>query len=356
MVCAVNPEAVRPAGARAARHGICVSMGCMLHEPTKEDVCAATARVGRTLRGQWRYDRLIDVGSMATVYAATHQSGTRGAIKVLNRKWSITPEIACSFLREEHPHAVRILGDEVDDDGNVCVVMELLEGGTLCECAQVEGGRLGAERVLRVMDQVLEGLIVLHDAGIVHRDIKPANLFLTTDGQVKILDFGIARLRGPSSPSVPEPLAGFAMGTPEFMSPEQACGRWDWVDAQSDLWSLGATAFTLLSGQFVHREATLTDLLAASADHPARSLSTVLPDAPPSLVRIVDRALKQKRASRWRDARAMRVAVHDALAWTSGVSPCSAPCDQMAPASCLQLHVQPRTADCDRSRESKGVS
>ncbi len=251
----------------------------MLQSFTTDDQSRAAARVGGTLHGTWRYDELIDVGTMAAVYAATHRNGRRSAIKILHPNWSMTPEIACPFLREEHPHTVRVLDDAVDDEGNVCVVMELLEGATLCECAFAAGGRLAADRVLYILDQVLEGLIALHDAGIVHRDIKPANLFLTTEGEVKILDFGIAGLRGPTSAPLPAPPLGFAMGTPGFMSPEQARGRWDWVDGQSDLWSLGATAFTLLSGQAVHPQTTVPELLVASAAIPARSLSTALPGA-----------------------------------------------------------------------------
>ncbi|MGA3122518.1 MAG: serine/threonine-protein kinase [Polyangiaceae bacterium] len=317
--------------------------GLMVQSSTPDEASRAAARVGSTLNGKWRYDELIDVGTMAAVYAATHRSGRRSAIKILNRNWSRTPEVACAFLREEHPHTVRVLDDDVDDEGNVCVVMELLEGATLCECALAEGGRLAADRVLRILDQVLEGLIALHDAGIVHRDIKPANLFLTTEGKVKILDFGIAALRGPTSVSLPAPPLGFAMGTPGFMSPEQARGRWDWVDGQSDLWSLGATAFTLLSGQAVHPQTTLPELLAASAATPARSLSTALPGADRAIVLVVDRALKRDRADRWRDACGMRMAVRDAFWRIHGRPLSSAPPDE----SGAWLASQPDTTGQD---------
>jgi eukaryotic-like serine/threonine-protein kinase len=311
----------------------------MLQSFTTDEQSRAAARIGRTLHGTWRYDELIDVGTMAAVYAATHRSGRRSAIKILNRNWSTTPEVACSFLREEHRHTVRVLDDDVDDEGNVCVVMELLEGATLCECALAGGGRLAADRVLCILDQVLAGLIALHDAGIVHRDIKPANLFLTTEGEVKILDFGIAGLRGPTSASLPAPPLGFAMGTPGFMSPEQARGRWDWVDGQSDLWSLGATAFTLLSGQAVHPQTTLPELLVASAATPARSLSTALPGADRAIVLIVDRALKRDRADRWRGAGGMRAAVRDAFRTIYGRPLSSVPADE----SGAQLASQPGT-------------
>jgi serine/threonine protein kinase len=274
-----------------------------------DETSDAQARVGRTLHGKWRLDALIDVGGMADVYSATHLTGRRGAIKVLRPHVSSTPEVACAHLREAHPNTVRILEDDVDEDGNACVVMELLEGGTLRACALAEGGILAPDRVLRLLDQTLAGLAVLHEAGIVHRDIKPANLFLTTEGQLKIIDFGLASLRETTSEFFPVTLGGTVMGTPEFMSPEQAGGLWTMVNAQSDLWSLGATAFTLLSGEVVHSESTLPELLVAIIEGPAPSLSTVLAGAHPALVEVVDRTLEWTPSKRWSTARAMRTAV-----------------------------------------------
>jgi len=263
-------------------------------------------RVGRTLRGHWRFDALIDVGGMAAVYAATHSSGARGAIKILHPNPQLTPEVGCAFLRGGHRNVVRVLEDDLDEDGNVCIVMELLEGATLHDCAKLQGGRLAADEVLHVLDQVLDGLAALHDAGIVHRDIKPENLFLTTNGQVKVLDFGLARDSTSTSASESVTFAGVVMGTPEFMPPEQARGRWDLVDNRSDLWSLGATAFALLSGQLVHDEASIPELLLAVIEKSARSLTTALPAAHPALVALVARALERDPSLRWADARAMQ--------------------------------------------------
>ncbi|MGA7121560.1 MAG: serine/threonine-protein kinase [Polyangiaceae bacterium] len=272
----------------------------------------AEPRAVTTVRGKWRLDALIGVGGMAEVYAATHPSGKRSAIKILHPHVPFMPEVDCAFLRNAHPNAVRVLEDDVDDRGNVCIVMELLEGGTLQEWAEAEGGKLAPARVLRIADQLLDGLAALHDAGIVHRDIKPDNIFLTTDGQVKILDFGLAHLGDEDSKSAAAALAGVVMGTPEFMSPEQARGRWDLVGAQSDLWSVGATLFMLLSGEAVQSRPTVPEMPVNTLERPVRALSLVLPEAHPALVEVVERALEPSLEDRWADARTMQTAVRAA--------------------------------------------
>ncbi len=277
-------------------------------------------RVGRTLRQKWHLDALIDVGGMAAVYAATHRNGMRGAVKILHAEIARCEDLARRFRREGyiankigHPGALRVIDDDVDDDGRPFLVMELLEGATLYEWAAARGGRLPAEQVLLVTDQLLDVLVAAHERGIIHRDVKPENLFLTRDGHVKVLDFGIARLSEAKEPSPSTTSAGVPMGSPGFMSPEQARGRWDLVDVQSDVWSVGATMFTLLSGEYVHVEDTLPELLAATFTKPARSLATVLPDAPPALVALVDRALRTRLADRWPDARSMQEALRATL-------------------------------------------
>jgi serine/threonine-protein kinase len=282
-----------------------------------DDTTEAAVRVGRTLRDKWHLDTLIDVGGMAAVYAATHRNGMRGAVKILHRHRSLDADIAARFRREgyiankvAHPNAVTVLDDDVDDDGSVFLVMELLEGTTLRERAG--DGTLRPDEVLLVVDQLLDVLAAAHDLEIIHRDIKPDNVFVTAEGQVKILDFGIARLSEPSAVGHSATMAGLPMGSPAFMSPEQARGRWDLVDAQSDVWSVGATMFTLLAGQDVHIRGTVPELLAAIFSEPARSLATVLPACHPALVDIVDRALQLRLADRWPDARAMQTAVREA--------------------------------------------
>jgi serine/threonine protein kinase len=287
--------------------------------PQGEIERAAAARVGRTLRGKWRLDALINTGGMAAVYAATHRNGMRGAVKILHQEASLNGEARARFLREGyiankvgHPGAVRALDDDVDDDGSLFVVMELLDGATLQECADAAGGRLAPDELLLIADELLDILGVVHGLGIVHRDIKPDNVFVTTEGRVKLLDFGIAGIREPNMMGRSATATGLFMGSPGYMSPEQARGRLHLVDARTDLWSVGATMFALLAGQPVHAAETLPELLAAVIMTPVRSLATAMPEAHPQLVRVVDGSLRMDPAERWPSALAMREVVQSA--------------------------------------------
>src|SRR5262249_25006573 len=142
--------------------------------------------------------------------------------------------------------AVAILDDDTAEDGSAFLVMELLDGAPVDAVAERAGGRLPMAAAIAIARQLLDVLAAAHDKGIVHRDLKPANLFLLRSGQLKVLDFGIARLRDPS-PNALATGTGAMMGTPAFMAPEQALGRTADVDAQTDLWAVGATLFKLVS-------------------------------------------------------------------------------------------------------------
>jgi serine/threonine-protein kinase len=261
---------------------------------------------------------------MACVYAATHRNKKRAALKMLHRELSSDPAIRERFLREGylansvgHRGAVAVDDDDMAEDGCAFIVMELLDGETLDQRWRRKGNRLPLEEVLAVGDQVLETLVAAHDRGVVHRDLKPENLFLTREGEVKLLDFGIGRLNEVNGvPSTT--LAGAAMGTPAFMAPEQARGRWDEVDGQTDLWALGATLFTLLCGEYVHESETVSDTLALACTQPARSVKVLRPDLPPAAAAFIDRALQYTKAQRFVDARAMQAALRSVYAELSG--------------------------------------
>ena len=279
----------------------------------------AEARVGQVLRNKWRIDRLLGVGGMAAVYAGEHRNGKRGAIKMLHLELAIDEDARRRFLQEgyaanrvDHPGAVSVLDDDVAEDGAVFVVMELLEGRTLDALADAQpDARLDVATVLGITDQVLDVLAAAHDKGIVHRDLKPENLFLTREGQVKVLDFGLARIQEHQPGHATR--TGNAMGTPAFMAPEQALGNWSEVDARTDLWAVGASMFTLLTGRLVHQATTVQQLMLAAMTKPAAPLRSVDASLPVAVAEVIDRALRFDRAERWPDARSMQRAVRELL-------------------------------------------
>ena len=290
----------------------------------------ASTRVGTVLKDKWTIDRLIGVGGMASVYAATHRNQKRVAIKMLHPELSHNVEVRTRFLREGyvantvgHRGAVSVDDDDITEDGAAFLVMELLEGETLEDRRARKGGRLAPDEVLSLMDQLLDVLVAAHDKGVVHRDLKPENLFFTQEGVLKVLDFGIARLRDGSTETAGRGAtrAGSVMGTPAFMAPEQARARWELVDGQTDLWAVGATMFTLLSGRFVREGGTVNEELALAITAPAVSLATAAPDLPGPVVEVVDRAMAHDKAARWSDARAMQVAVRLAYHAVLGEEP-----------------------------------
>ena len=274
----------------------------------------AKRRVGSTIKDTYRIDDLIGLGGMAAVFAATRRDGRRVALKILHPDLNQRPDLRTRFHREamaanavKHPGAVEILADDFTEDGVAFIVMELLDGQVVEYLWQAQGKRLPAPLVLGIAREVCEVLVAAHRAGIVHRDIKPENLLLTNDGRVKVLDFGLARFRDAATPS--DTHTGMVFGTPAFMPPEQAAGRTSQIDERTDLWALGATMFTLLSGEIVHEGESLQHIVMLAASLPARPLSDVLPDAHPVLANLIDRSLTWDKDLRWPNAAAMRDAI-----------------------------------------------
>jgi serine/threonine protein kinase len=303
-----------------------------LHQSVVDQV---RARIGTTLKDKWRIDALIGMGGMAAVYSATHRTGSRVAIKMLHPALSMNESVRKRFSREGyvantigHSGVARVLDDDVAEDGAAFLVMELLEGETAAARAERCGGKLNASEVAYIGEAVADVLAAAHKNHIIHRDIKPDNVFVTEDGRVVVLDFGIARLVDQGRVSESATRTGTMMGTPAFMPPEQARGRANEMDATSDVWALGATLFWLASGRVVHEAETPNEQLVAAATLPAASLSRVATDLPAPLIAVIDKALEFAKENRFRDATAMKQALHDAVlsvSWADGGAPSLSP-------------------------------
>lgn len=295
-----------------------------------------SAQPGQWIKGKWHIDSLLGSGGVGTVFAVTHRNQSRAAIKILHADLASDPEVVGRFLREGyaangvgHPGVVQVIDDDTTDDGLVFLVMELLDGETLEAHAQAAGGKLAIAEALLIADQVLAVLEAAHAKDIVHRDLKTENVFLCRDGAVKLLDFGLARIREVGGPPRSGTQLGAMMGTPGFMPPEQVRGRWDRVDARSDLWAVGATIYSLITGHRVHEVDPEHVDVFASATKPVPSLAEALPSAAPGVVALVDRALALRPDERWPSATAMRAAL--ALALPAGVFSPAMPSGMSAP-------------------------
>ncbi len=285
----------------------------------------ARGRIGTVLRGKYRLDDVLGTGGMAVVYKATHRNQAEFAVKMLHPELSLNDNIRGRFLREgyaansvKHPGVVLVVDDDVAEDGAAFLVMELLSGLTADEAWTALGGRIPLAAACALAVELLDVLASAHEKGILHRDIKPANIFLTRDGVLKVLDFGIARVRDSMAGSSHATGTGMLLGTPAFMAPEQVIGKPSDIDTRVDLWATGATIFNLVSGQMVHEADTGPMLMVKLATQPPRALHDVQPDAPPVIAAAVDRALAFDKNQRWQTAGEMQAALRAACTESFG--------------------------------------
>jgi eukaryotic-like serine/threonine-protein kinase len=252
----------------------------------------ATGLVGIVLDGRYRLDAVIGEGGMGAVYRAHHLAmDRRVAVKLLKPHLTTDARAVQRFAREaratmrvESEHAVAVLDFGVTPHGDYYMVLEYLDGRTVQRELDVDGPFEPA-RVVHIAKQALHALGAAHGSGLVHRDIKPDNLLLMRVGDdpdyVKVLDFGVAKLMEGAARSDRSALAitqaGMVFGTPEFMSPEQACGRK--LDGRSDLYSLATTMFAMLTGCGLFRAKTQIEWLT----HHARTPPPHLVDGNPAL-------------------------------------------------------------------------
>ncbi|MCU0653907.1 MAG: protein kinase [Polyangiaceae bacterium] len=294
-------------------------------------------RVGQTLAERFVLTRQLGKGGMATVYEAQHRNGKRVAIKILHPELVHNEEILGRFLREgyaanavKHPGVVSALDDGITEDGLPYMVLEFLEGESLEDRLERLGAPLELPDVLSIAVAVLNVLEAAHSRTIVHRDLKPDNLFLTVDGEVKVLDFGIARVADLGLPSTTR--TGIAMGTATFMPREQAHGDLKRLDARADLWALGATLFYALTCRYLFEATTPVEFLAKLITSDPRPIGQVLPSLPGPIAAVIDRALQHDLARRWSSAVEMKQALLAAAADAGiAIPPSPSPCGYVAP-------------------------
>ena len=219
-----------------------------------EPAASADPLLGTVVDGRYRVDRVLGEGGMGVVYAAMHVTlGKRVALKVLRGEMARDDEVVQRFVQEAqacssigHANIIDITDFGRLPDGTSYFVMEYLEGQSLTQLIE-QGGSMGGDEALGIVEQVASALSAAHGRGIVHRDLKPDNIFLIRRGNqshfVKVLDFGIAKVGGANSKLTK---TGMVFGTPHYMSPEQAAGQT--VDARTDIYALGIIMYEMFTG------------------------------------------------------------------------------------------------------------
>ncbi|TMA30806.1 MAG: tetratricopeptide repeat protein [Deltaproteobacteria bacterium] len=261
---------------------------------------------GGTRIGPYQIVESLGAGGMGTVYRAHDpRLGRDVAVKVLSPECATDAGLVARFEQEaraagvlNHPNILSVLDVGAQEQVHF-LVSELLEGQTLRE--RLRAGPLPVAEMIEIAIQVLHGLAVAHEKGVVHRDLKPENLFLTREGTVKILDFGLAKLRGNTQFDSAATEPGTLVGSVGYMSPEQVNGLA--ADHRSDVFAIGAVLYEMLSGTRAFKGSSVVSVLNAILHDRPPELTSLDLDIPPQLSRVVDRCLERDPARRFQSAR-----------------------------------------------------
>lgn len=278
----------------------------------------------RTLGDRYEIGELIGQGGMAQVHRARDSRLDRQvAVKLLKPELSLDPEFRTRFRQEaqsaarmSHPTVVRVFdaGEEpaIGTDGEPAavpyIVMEYVDGRMVKDI--IAEGPLSEAEAVRITKGILTALEYSHRAGIVHRDIKPGNVMVTPGGQIKVMDFGIARAVSETSANVAQ--TGMILGTAQYFSPEQARG--ETVDARTDLYSTGVILFELLTGRAPFQADTAVGVAYQHVAEEPPVTSSITPGITPEMDSIVAKALEKRRDDRFQSATEFKEALDDALA------------------------------------------
>jgi len=273
---------------------------------------------GDILGGKYQLLRLLGEGGVGQVFEAINlNTERRVAIKTLHPQWVSDPSVVQRFLREaraatriSHPNVVDVLDLDVDQPtGAPYIVQEFLAGESLeAHLDARPGRRFPVDEALRILVPVMGALVAAHRLGIVHRDLKPANLLLTVDRAgaptPKVIDFGIAKLMESQPDSLRQTATGTLVGTPSYMSPEQAAGMDD-LDARTDVWSLGVVLYELLTGSLPYEAPNYNLLVAKIVYEEPTAILARDPSLPRDLAAVVTSALQKNRDARFPSMQAL---------------------------------------------------
>ncbi|HEX3133015.1 MAG TPA: protein kinase, partial [Planctomycetota bacterium] len=274
------------------------------------------AQEPRTIGG-FQLIKPLGQGGMATVFLARQISlGREVALKLMAPQIASNPEAADRFLREarvaaavNHPNVISII-DVGQTDGQLYMALELVSGGDAAQLAARFGGALPEARALELLIDCAKGLQALYEARLVHRDLKPSNIFITSDGAAKLGDLGLARNEDGADRMT---VTGHLVGTPAFMSPEQAGGDGT-VDIRSDIYALGATLFALVTGRQPFVANSPIAVAAKALTEPAPDPRSLAPQLSALTATLILRAMTKSATERFQTPRALREALEQALA------------------------------------------
>ncbi len=318
--------------------------------------------VNEVVAGKYRVTRLLGQGGMGSVWEGVHASlGTRVAIKFIDKEHADSDEARSRFVNEaraaarlQTKHVVNVYDQGVTEDGRPYIVMEFLVGEPLDQRLS-RVGKLAPDATAVILLQVCRALTKAHAAGIVHRDLKPENVFLVFDEEdsteiAKVVDFGIAKFTDASMGVSSSTRTGSVLGTPYYMSPEQARGLRT-VDTRSDLWSLGVIGFLCMVGRLPFTGEAVGDLLVKICTAPVPVPSQLNPELTPEIDAWFAKALAREPDERFQDAKDLAASLGEAV----GIAPRSKMGSTLQELPSGPMNASPPPASTELSGSALGV-